>query len=115
MTYEPSVIVIAQGRKRVELGRNVFLYDSSRFLLTSVDLPVVSRVIEATESVPCLAMSLKVEMSVVRELLTGEEIRVPEARGSGRTMPSRFAWKIWLKSLAWARPRSITISACSPP
>ena len=37
MTYEPSVTVIAQGRKRVELGRNVFIYDASRFLLTSVE------------------------------------------------------------------------------
>src|SRR4029077_19120518 len=39
MTYEPSVIVIAQGRKRVELGRNIFICDESRFLLTSLDLP----------------------------------------------------------------------------
>jgi hypothetical protein len=69
MTYEPGVTVIAQGRKRVELGRNVFIYDASRFLLTSVDLPVVSRVIEASEEVPCLALSLKLEMPVVRELL----------------------------------------------
>ena len=50
--YEPSVIVMAQGRKRVELGRNVFIYDASRFLLTSLDLPVVSRVIEASVQVP---------------------------------------------------------------
>src|SRR6516225_2314065 len=62
MTYEPGVTVIAQGRKRVELGRAVFIYDSSRYLLTSLDLPVVSRVIEASESVPCLALSLKLEM-----------------------------------------------------
>jgi AraC-like DNA-binding protein len=79
MTYEPSVTVIAQGRKRVELGRTVFIYDASRFLLTSVDLPVVSRVIEASEEVPCLALSLKLEMAAVRELLSREEIRVPEA------------------------------------
>jgi AraC-like DNA-binding protein len=78
-TYEPGVTVIAQGRKRVELGRNVFIYDASRFLLTSVDLPVVSRVIEASEKVPCLALSLKLEMSVVRELLSREEIEVAEA------------------------------------
>jgi AraC-like DNA-binding protein len=76
MTYEPGVTVIAQGRKRVELGRNIFLYDASRFLLTSVDLPVVSRVIEASEKAPCLALSLKLEMPVVRELLTREEIDV---------------------------------------
>jgi AraC-like DNA-binding protein len=79
MTYEPSVTVIAQGRKRVELGRNVFIYDASRFLLTSVDLPVVSRVIEASEQVPCLALSLKLEMPVVRELLSREEMQVGEA------------------------------------
>ncbi len=79
MTYQPSVTVIAQGRKRVELGRNVFIYDASRFLLTSVDLPVVSRVIEASEEVPCLALSLKLEMPVVRELLSREEIQVAEA------------------------------------
>src|SRR5258708_1843502 len=78
MTYEPSVTVIAQGRKRVELGRNIFIYDASRFLLTSVDLPVVSRVIEATEMAPCLALSLRLEMPVVRELLGREEIAVAE-------------------------------------
>src|SRR5580658_10036082 len=78
MTYEPSVTVIAQGRKRVELGRNIFIYDPSRFLLTSVDLPVVSRVIEATEKAPCLALSLKLEIPVVRELLSREEIEVTE-------------------------------------
>ncbi len=79
LTYEPSVAVIAQGKKRVELGRTVFIYDPSRFLLTSVDLPVVSRVVEATEKTPWLAMSLKLEMPVVRELLSREEIQVREA------------------------------------
>jgi AraC-like DNA-binding protein len=79
MTYQPGVTVIAQGRKRVELGRNVFIYDASRFLLTSVDLPVVSRVVEASEEAPCLALSLKLEMPVVREVLSREEIHVAEA------------------------------------
>jgi len=79
MTYQAGVTVIAQGRKRVELGRNIFIYDASRFLLTSVDLPVVSRVIEASEKAPCLALSLKLEMPMVRELLSREEIRVAEA------------------------------------
>jgi AraC-like DNA-binding protein len=78
-TYEPSVTVIAQGRKRVDLGRNTFIYDASRFLLTSIDLPVVSRVIEASAEVPCLAMSLRLEMPAVRELLSREEIQVAEA------------------------------------
>ena len=40
VTYEPGIVVIAQGRKQVNLGGNTFVYDSSRYLLTSVDLPL---------------------------------------------------------------------------
>ena len=86
MTYQPSVTVMAQGRKRVELGRKIFIYDASRFLLTAVDLPVVSRVIEASETTPCLAMSLKLEMPMIRELLSREEIEVSERPSDGPGM-----------------------------
>ncbi|HXK06307.1 MAG TPA: AraC family transcriptional regulator [Verrucomicrobiae bacterium] len=79
MTYQPSVTVMAQGRKRVDLGSTSFTYGPSQFLLTAVDLPVVSRIVEASEDTPCLAMSLKIEMPVVRELLSREEIHVTEA------------------------------------
>jgi AraC-like DNA-binding protein len=78
-TYEPGVTVIAQGRKRVDLGRTSFTYGESRYLLTSLDLPVVSQITEASEEAPCLAMSLKLEMPVIRELLSREEIQVAEA------------------------------------
>ena len=77
--YEPGVIVIAQGRKRVDLGSTTFYYGESRYLLTTVDLPVLSQVVEASEAVPCLAMGLKLEMSMVRELLNRDEIRLAEA------------------------------------
>lgn len=79
MTYEPAVTVIAQGRKRVDLGRTTFFYGESRYLLTSLDLPIVSQILEASVAVPCLAMSLRLEMPVVRELLSREEIHVAEA------------------------------------
>jgi AraC-like DNA-binding protein len=78
-TYEPSVTVIAQGKKQVELGQRTFVYDPSRYLLTSIDLPIVSRVVEATEELPCLALVLKLEMATVRELLSREEIQTTAA------------------------------------
>jgi AraC-like DNA-binding protein len=77
-TYEPSIALIAQGRKRVELGRTTLVYDESRYLLTSVDLPIVSQLVEASEEAPFLALVLKLEMPVVRELLSREELRPPE-------------------------------------
>src|SRR5690606_25917545 len=48
-------------------------------LLTSVDLPTVTRVAEASESSPCLAISLKIDISIVREFLSREEFHALEA------------------------------------
>jgi len=75
-TYEPSVIVIPQGRKQVQIGSDTLTYDSSRYLLTSVDLPTVTRVVEASEDAPCLAVALKLEISIVREFLAREEFHM---------------------------------------
>lgn len=86
MTYDPNVTVIAQGRKQVELGQTTFIYGESTFLLTSIDLPVVSRIIEATEAFPCLAMTLKLDMSIVRELLAREDIAVRSAPSESPAM-----------------------------
>jgi len=85
-TYEPGVTVMAQGRKRVDLGRTTFIYGESRYLLTSVDLPIVSQIVEASAESPCLAMSLKLEMPLIRELLSREEIRTAEAPSDSPAM-----------------------------
>ncbi|MGA8741155.1 MAG: AraC family transcriptional regulator N-terminal domain-containing protein, partial [Terracidiphilus sp.] len=77
-TYTPSVIVVAQGSKRVDLGQTTFIYDQSRFLLTSIDLPIVSQVVDASETKPLLALALGLEMTAVRELLSREEVHVRE-------------------------------------
>ncbi|MDQ2710773.1 MAG: AraC family transcriptional regulator [Acidobacteriota bacterium] len=79
VTYEPSVAVVVQGRKRVELGRRTFFYDESQFLLTSVDLPVISQVVEASEDSPYLCLRLKLEIPMVREVLSREEIQAAAA------------------------------------
>src|SRR5271165_2956268 len=85
-TYEPGVTVMAQGQKRVDLGRTTFIYGESRYLLTAVDLPIVSQIVEASEDTPCLAMSLKLEMPVVSELLSREEIQMVEVPSESPAM-----------------------------
>src|ERR1700747_3773533 len=78
-TYEPSLLLIAQGRKRVDLGRTNYVFGQSRFLLTSLELPVVSQVITASEKAPYLAFFLKLDISTVRDILNTEEVHIPEA------------------------------------
>lgn len=85
-TYHPGVIVVAQGSKRVNLGQASFVYDESHFLVTAVDLPIVSWVAEASAELPCLVLSLKLDMSMVRELLSREEIHVAGATSDSPAM-----------------------------
>jgi AraC-like DNA-binding protein len=83
--YEPSLVVFVQGRKRINVGKTTYVCDSRNFLLTSVDLPVVSQVIAATEKEPILGFILKLEMPVVREILSQQEFHLrgepADARG----------------------------------
>ncbi len=72
------MVVLPQGRKQVQIGSDMLTYDSSRYLLTSVDLPTVSRAVEASEDTPCLAVSLKLDISIVREFLAREEFQIPD-------------------------------------
>lgn len=85
-TYHPGIIVVAQGSKRVNLGKSSFIYDEAHYLLTAVDLPIVSWVAEATEEIPCLVLSLKLDISMVRELLSREEIHVGRAPSNSPAM-----------------------------
>src|ERR1700733_741434 len=85
-TYEPSLAVVAQGRKRADLGGTTFIFDESRYLLTSLDLPVICNVIEASEQVPYLCFVLKLDMAVVRHLLGREEIQAPAAPSGSPAM-----------------------------
>jgi AraC-like DNA-binding protein len=77
-TYEPSLLVIAQGRVRVDLGNASYVFGQSRFLLTSLELPVVSQVITASEKAPYLAFFLKLDMSAVWDILQTEEVHTAE-------------------------------------
>jgi AraC-type transcriptional regulator N-terminus len=74
-TYEPSLNVFVQGKKRVTLGGATYLCDGSTFLLSSLDLPVVSQIVEASEEVPLLSFLLKLDMAVVREILNHAEVQ----------------------------------------
>src|ERR1700729_1644918 len=77
-TYEPSLLVIAQGRIRVDLGKASYVFGKSRFLLTSLELPVVTQVTTASEEAPYLSFFLKLDISAVRDILNTEEVHVPE-------------------------------------
>jgi len=83
-TYEPSLTVFVQGRKRVSLGGTTYLCDESTFLLSALDVPVVSQIVAASEVAPLLSMLLKLDMTMVRGILSQEEFQQPEGSSQGR-------------------------------
>ena len=67
--HEPSLCVVAQGAKEVLLEGETYRYDPAHSLLVSVNLPVCSRVVEATPEHPCLVVRVSIDPAVVVELL----------------------------------------------
>ena len=84
--YEPELVVFAQGEKRITAGGTTHVCGGSNFLLTSIDLPVVGQFTKASESEPFLALVLKLEMPLVREILSQEEFLAPEFSFGARGM-----------------------------
>lgn len=75
--YEPSITVFVQGRKRVTLGGFEYLCDDSSFLLSSIDVPAQSQIVEASEAVPLLCLFLRLDMPTVREVLSCDDLPEP--------------------------------------
>ena len=78
-SVEPSVSVFVQGRKRINIGGLEYLCDETSFLVASIDLPIQSQIIEASEDVPQLAMRLRLDMQIAREVVGREDL--PKATG----------------------------------
>src|ERR1700746_1797269 len=73
-SYEPSLSVFVQGRKRILLGGTEYLCDGSSFLLSSIDVPAQSQIIEASEKTPLLSIFLRLNLPTVREVLSRDDI-----------------------------------------
>ncbi|MCE3290287.1 MAG: AraC family transcriptional regulator [Caulobacter sp.] len=67
--YRPSLCIIAQGRKQVELGGRSYVYDPEKYLTVSVDLPLVGSVLEASPERPYLCLALDIDLPALSELM----------------------------------------------
>ncbi len=75
LDYKPSLAFVAQGCKSVMLGNEHFSYGSNEYLLTSIGLPVLTRVTHASAEHPFLCFLLNIDMLQISELIS--EMRMP--------------------------------------
>lgn len=77
--YEASICLIAQGAKRVSMGDQSVIYDAARYLVVTVDLPLVGHVTEASADAPYLCCKIDLDMAALADLV------LSDGRGTGES------------------------------
>ncbi len=78
--YQAGLALVAQGAKQVLLGDEPYRYDQANYLVTSIDLPVASQVIDASADRPYLCAMLRFDTRRIGELLADADL--PEPSGT---------------------------------
>ncbi|MBA8839692.1 AraC family transcriptional regulator [Ochrobactrum sp. RH2CCR150] len=86
-SYRPCLAMVLQGSKSLRLGSATINYATGEYLVTSLDLPVTWRVVEASAEAPHLCLSLAIDSEKLVDLLGRSDIR----RG---IIPSENQWGI---------------------
>ena len=84
--FTPAFCVIAQGSKEVLLGDDLFRYDPGHYLISTVDLPIVSHVVEASPERPYFSFRLNLEAPVVASVMMEAEIKIKKGDASVKAM-----------------------------
>lgn len=80
----PSICMIAQGRKRVILGEETYIYDTDSLLVTSVDLPLVGQILEASPVKPYLGLTLKLDLREIAQLMVDRRLPATSSTADAR-------------------------------
>jgi AraC-like DNA-binding protein len=84
--YEPSICVVAQGAKRVILGDDTYVYDAQHYLITSVHLPTVVQIMDATKQTPYLGLKLMLDLGEISKMMVDSNLPAPRVQQSSRGM-----------------------------
>lgn len=84
--YEPGICMAVQGVKRVILGEDTFVYDAHHYLITSVHLPTIVQIIEASPEKPYLGLRLKFDLREISQLMVDSNLPQPRPQQSSRGM-----------------------------
>ena len=66
---DPAFSVIAQGSKELYLGEERYRYDPYHYCLGTVELPVVSQIIEASQERPYLSLRLELDPILIGSVM----------------------------------------------
>jgi len=82
----PSVVLVAQGTKKMWVGDQCYEYDTDRLLITSLDLPANSEVVTASPQKPCLGLVLNLDLRLLADLISQGSLPPPMEKPGDRGM-----------------------------
>jgi AraC-like DNA-binding protein len=93
IVYEPGILIIAQGRKILYLGDEIYKYDTSNYLVTTMPLPMECETIASPEE-PLLGIGIKVDPVMISELLIEMDSITPISGSTPRGVYSSRITKV---------------------
>lgn len=84
--HVPSLCLVAQGAKSLMVGDDLVSYDTDHYLITTVELPVVVNVIEASPAKPYLGLMLQLDMRMISQLMMDSNLPMPRTQKTHRGM-----------------------------
>jgi AraC-like DNA-binding protein len=78
----PAFCVIAQGSKEVFLGNDRYQYDPMHYLLATVELPIVSQILEASQAQPYLSLRLDLDPTLVGSVMVEAGYPSPQSHAN---------------------------------
>jgi AraC-like DNA-binding protein len=78
--FFPAFCVIAQGRKEILLGENRYWYEPARYLIAAAELPIASRITEASPERPYLNVILKLDAHLVSSVMVESGHAAPHSQ-----------------------------------
>lgn len=67
--YKPSLCIVAQGAKRIELADRTLDYCAGMGLAVSIDLPGFGSVTKASAAMPFLGLTIEIDTAMLRDIL----------------------------------------------
>lgn len=86
--YKPSICVVAQGAKTATLADEIYRYDPMTYLVISVELPVISRILKASPGQPHLSLRIAFDADVILDMVKEAKYppSIPPKAGRGITV-----------------------------
>ncbi|MGO1072605.1 AraC family transcriptional regulator N-terminal domain-containing protein [Lysobacter sp. CA199] len=84
--HRPAVCIVAQGRKRVMLGDRIYEYDRNRYLVVSVDVPILGQIVEASVQQPYLCLRIDLDPALLSSLWLESGLAAPNGGAPGPSL-----------------------------